>query len=437
MFKLIRNCLASSKVLEDGEGNAIRWAYFEKLESYRVQRGLVTHKLTKKHIQWYRNKMNVRLATQLLSKSVVDSLEYVRQQNCDGFANSEATTKFIRIVNNMFDIFNSKDSESNTQYKKAINTRSAESIFVVLDQASSYIKSMKVHGKNVLTSLKRTGFKGFLIKIFNLRSLYELYVESGLLEHLSTFQLSQDPLESLFGRIRTLNGNNDNPTVSQFTSAFRKLLIYNEIKASTLANCADSLNILTVSSRRSHHSNHQNKTFSFTSGLERIEEDTELPKELNANDFLLDCCEEITIAHIASSIENKILKCGRFKCNCKDVLTNNDKVTDLSVSENELIPCISTLYVCEVANAYFNMCRNQIDFNYEALIQNIMESIDFENVFIEYFDCDISHKLGFVKYVIQEFIRLQATYIAKNLTLIEQKILCRKQLNKKIHFLGL
>lgn len=66
-----------------------------------------------------------------------------------------------------------------------------------------------------------------------------------------------------------------------------------------------------------------------------------------------------------------------------------------------------------------------------------MEKIDYDSIFVDFFECDISHKAGFVKYITQEFIRLQATYIAKNLTLVEQKVLCRNKLNTKIiHFLG-
>lgn len=65
-----------------------------------------------------------------------------------------------------------------------------------------------------------------------------------------------------------------------------------------------------------------------------------------------------------------------------------------------------------------------------------MESIDFSEIYNDFFKCDLSHKLGFVQYIVGEFIRLQATYIAKNLTLVEQKFMCRKMLQKKIHFLG-
>lgn len=34
-----------------------------------------------------------------------------------------------------------------------------------------------------------------------------MYVETGILENLPTYQMSQDGLESLFGRVRSLNGN--------------------------------------------------------------------------------------------------------------------------------------------------------------------------------------------------------------------------------------
>lgn len=170
---------------------------------------------------------------------------------------------------------------------------------------------------------------------------------------------------------------------------------------------------------------------------EREDENDDLaPIVLNENDFLMDCCEETTIATIAASIEAKILSFGRFECNCRFVLERNEKVSNLTVSDESYAPCMSTLNICKIANIHFNSSRNQICFNYDFLLKTIDSSIDFDNVFSSYFDCESSHKKGFVKYIAEEFIRLQATYIAKNLTLIEQKYLCGKLLKKKIHFLG-
>lgn len=408
-----------------------------------MERGFVTHKLTKKHIQWYRNKMNVALAAQLLSKSIADSMDFLRKQNCDDFMDSEPTSKFVHIVDSLFNIFNSNSTKSTNQFKNALNKQSAGAVFTFLEKTSDYLKALQIRGKNILDTRKRTGFKGFLINIINLKSIYDLLVEPGLTENLNTYNMSQDPLELLFGRIRTLNGNNDNPTVNQFTSAFRKIQIKNEITASKLANCEDKLRILTVSSRRQLQCMKENINFDATKAtpaeleefeqLEINEEELEdaFENSLNTNDFLLDCGEEASIARIGGFVETNILEIGRFECDCKHVLLRNEKVNEFTLTANNSIPCISTVYVCKIANACFNKYRNQILFNYEKLIEKIMATIHLNNVFTQE-----SHKKGFVLYIVMEFIRLQATYIAKNLTLIEQKILCRKHLNKKIHFLG-
>lgn len=221
MLKLIRNCIGSEKVIHNGEGNPIYWKYFEYLEKYRMERGFVTHKLTKKHIQWERNKMCVSLAAELLSRSIADSMDFCRHQNCSEFEGSEPTSTFVRMINDLFDIFNSNKTESTKQFKKPLSKKTANLVFSFLDQTSDYLKLLTIRGKPILDTKKRTGFKGFLINIINIKSIYDMYVEPGLIKSLPTFRLSQDPLESLFGRIRTLNGNNDNPNVTQFTSAFR------------------------------------------------------------------------------------------------------------------------------------------------------------------------------------------------------------------------
>lgn len=65
MVKLARNAIGSYKVLYDDNDEKIEWKYFTELERYRNEKGYVlAHKLTKKHIQWYRAPMKVRLATE-------------------------------------------------------------------------------------------------------------------------------------------------------------------------------------------------------------------------------------------------------------------------------------------------------------------------------------------------------------------------------------
>lgn len=249
MLKVARNCIASEKYMNHRSSNSsISWLFFERLESCRFKNDFVCHKLTKKHMQWYRAQMDVRLAAQTLSDSVANSMEHLMGEGVRSFQNCEGTIEFIRIMNKVFDIFNSKKEKRGNVFKSPITISSKENIFEFLNQADTYIRSLTLHGRNILLSRKKTAFRGMLINIMSLKEIVSEYLDTGLIESVPTFYMSQDPLETFFGRVRSLNGNNDNPNVEQFSSALRKLLIHNEIVSSDLSNCTDQLNILTVSS---------------------------------------------------------------------------------------------------------------------------------------------------------------------------------------------
>jgi hypothetical protein len=52
-----------------------------------------------KHVEFWKNKMKVKLAAQTLSSSVADAIEYLdKKRHMDAFSGSEATVKFIRMV---------------------------------------------------------------------------------------------------------------------------------------------------------------------------------------------------------------------------------------------------------------------------------------------------------------------------------------------------
>lgn len=90
MIKLLRNMLGKYGQFHM-DGKLIAWRYIEKLESRRVKNNFVSHKLTKEHIQWQKNQMNVRLATQTFSRSVASSIDYLRNEGDILFSNSQET----------------------------------------------------------------------------------------------------------------------------------------------------------------------------------------------------------------------------------------------------------------------------------------------------------------------------------------------------------
>lgn len=162
MLKLIRNCLGTKRAFQNGD-QKIEWVYFERLESCRVNSNFVTHKLTKKHIQWSRNKMNVKLAAQTFSDSVGNSMEYLEKHNHSGFEGCGGTVKFNRIINNLFDIFNSKKSGSNKMFKNPLCRTSAQATFSFLDEATEYLKSLKIDGIDALKCERSTGIHFFTV----------------------------------------------------------------------------------------------------------------------------------------------------------------------------------------------------------------------------------------------------------------------------------
>lgn len=131
MLKLVRNCIAAKSPLKDGDGQLIDWKFFERL--LRSEPDLVSHKLTKKHIEFQNNKMNVKLAAQTLSFSVARSMEVLKLNGDPYFQNSNGTITFTKNFNKAFDIFNSKHTNSNNLFKRGLNKNNAEKIFQFLD----------------------------------------------------------------------------------------------------------------------------------------------------------------------------------------------------------------------------------------------------------------------------------------------------------------
>lgn len=109
MIKLVRNTLGDKKIIIDENNNYINYNFIIKLCELQETEGLhLANKLRRQHIHFFKQKMKVKLATQLLSKSVADSLTFCKDKlNIQDFKNCDGTANFITIMNDTFDILNS------------------------------------------------------------------------------------------------------------------------------------------------------------------------------------------------------------------------------------------------------------------------------------------------------------------------------------------
>jgi hypothetical protein len=100
MIKLIRNTLGDMGCLFQ-EGEKISWDHIKMLYFKEKNKGLkAATKLTNKHVYYYNEKMNVKLATQVLSNSVGNGLKFCKSIGCDDFKDIDATAEFCFLMNN-------------------------------------------------------------------------------------------------------------------------------------------------------------------------------------------------------------------------------------------------------------------------------------------------------------------------------------------------
>lgn len=439
VLKLVRNTLGNNKILSDGSSDKIEWLYFEVLQQLRADEGFShVHKLNKQHIDFKNCKMNVRIAAETLSNSVANSMEYLMKSGRKEFSKCSATIKFVRLINDCFDIMNTKRIGSETKFKNAINPKNSIEIFALFEKLSDYLQKIKfstgeLAGKYVIKTRNKTAFKGLVVNMINFKFIYEELVETNLLDYLPTFAFSQDHIESFFGRIRSSPSFNDNPTVFEFCSAFKKIVVCNEIVSSEKSNCADNLNlaILDVSSAR------RNQIPTINSDTEdsddaRVKRLIKFEKKGKSNDLL-----KISNAYIACTIEDTIKTSARFECgDCYDLLSINDKLSDSFAPGIGSAPCQSTFDICDIAHKYVENLAQDAEYTYDNVIRDFLCEFDVTNAFKKTnFAGHETHRDFFVDFILKSYIRIQATYIARRVTLNEKKLMGNK-FRKFVHFAG-
>jgi len=224
MLKLVRNTLGDKKSVVDGADYFIKWDYIEnvhKLQEHGLHFG---NRLRSRHIAWQKNKMNVRLAAQLLSESVATSIEFCCREGITGFEHCEATVKFIRIFNQLLQ----------KGFKSPLHQKNISEMCTFLNKAKEYIMPLKEsrNSKFILNSNRKTGFVGFCVCIKSVLTVYDSLMENAQFgfKFLCTFKFSQDHLELFFGKVKRLGGCNNNPTARQFISAYRKLIVHGDLQ---------------------------------------------------------------------------------------------------------------------------------------------------------------------------------------------------------------
>ena len=241
MLKLVRNALADLKILRDAENREIKWSYIKHLVDVQDTAGIRdANKVNGNHINVHKHKMKVKLASQVLSKSVADALDLLRIEIGDFMQlENEATVQFVRVFVHLFDILNSHSPFAKGP-KSPLRLGNLSHWKFLLTSFKDYITSLNsADGMSLLQHRRKTAFVGFVLNINSV-----LRLASDLLErtvnpfiYFSIYKLSQDHLDLFLSKIRLRGGFNNNPSVTQFKAAFRSLILKNCVAPSLNANC--------------------------------------------------------------------------------------------------------------------------------------------------------------------------------------------------------
>lgn len=215
MLKLARNALAEKKMKSNT--GTISWDHIKSLDKIQNSEKLkLANSLSSNHIN-YRNKiMNVRLAAQTLSSGVADAIEYLEKLGIAEFKDSHATVEFIRTVDRVFDILNSRNPflKGFKAPIREINLNYFQDIFF---KTKVYLEGLTVDGIPLLNSMRKTFALGFILTMESTlllaKDLFSLPEDP--LQYLLTYKCSQDHLEIFFSCIRSRWGWNNNPNTQQ------------------------------------------------------------------------------------------------------------------------------------------------------------------------------------------------------------------------------
>ena len=190
MIKNVRNAFADLGELIDIDGGLIKWSYLRFLYELQSKETFhISNRITRDHIYYENQKMKVRLAVQIFSERTADAIDYCRNVlKLPQFAESEPTTKFLRLFGEVFDLLNSHSRFG--RWSKAplmkTNTGYWKNVF---SKATSYIMELRnKQGQKLVTGRRKVGFIGFIVNMKSAENLFErLVVSSNTLNYILTF----------------------------------------------------------------------------------------------------------------------------------------------------------------------------------------------------------------------------------------------------------
>lgn len=400
---LMRNTFESKKILHTTDQKQIKWQFIAKLHNLQEENSLhIANKLSHRHIHFKNQIMNVKLATQLLSRSVSKALNFCEKTlKIPEFQNSDSTAGFITILNNLFDVLNTRNL-NDYGFKKPLSKDNSTKILSFLSKAKDFLLSLSIkvqykktvkignESRTVIThklvpiikTQNNTGLLGLLTCISSLSYLFNTLVETDILSFLLTYKFSQDHVELFFGTIRSQGGHNNNPNTRQFKASLKKLLTHLKLSSKFTGNCFPLENIPILSGAPS---------------LDKINN--------TSMGHRLDVTEEKNLSEAEILNDRDVQQCfEKYQKNCDELSSTLDENPTCSVISH-IVGYISGFVVSKlVKKLKCNQCIDNLCATEKQLFHKLIDLRDMGGLF--YASEDVFNVCMKTESVIRHFIRM-------------------------------
>lgn len=175
-----------------------------KLHALQKQLTLkLKNRLSSQCINWKQNKMKVKYAVRVLSSSVANAIEFLEAEGFEDFRDSSATVKFLRTIDRLFDILNSRNPFGKG-FKTPIFSKNIEYLRHIVNDTTKYLFSLKTSdGRLLHRTARKTFIYGLSIAAQSILDIStEIFKNNESFKYILSYKFSQDHLEILFSKIR-------------------------------------------------------------------------------------------------------------------------------------------------------------------------------------------------------------------------------------------
>lgn len=157
-----------------------------------------------------------------------------------------------------------------------------------------------------------------------------------------------------------------------------------------------------------------------------------------ANGLLNENVSDVSIAHIANMIEARMISSKRYCDDCMVTFQQNEKLQSCYVGRNfKQKPCLSTFRICKETDRFFKVQFLKQKRYFNAAYYAIAQKLNIESLYTRTdFSHNKNHKLCLIEMIINAYIQIKGTYIARQANFTREEEDMRRNLHKLIHFYG-